>query len=222
MSATVLGDIVERKPSSSGSKSSSKSNFVDVPTNAGFPKAHHRSERLSAFATKRAQAKDARSQEYGAVPIVRASLVKDGDRRLGAKESTIPKHTTVEKEMQHEAPQDEKKSSSRTKLARHPLVEKEKNDDSDAAWRLDMETENDTLVQSMDDDQKEKERTEIVEQLGPDVLELMSKIQARRAVDTAPPSRLCSHLHLPIPTKHTYQVLEVPCLIILVRKWTIL
>lgn len=190
MSATVLGDIIERKPGSSASKGSplSKSTFVDVPSVNGFPKAHHRSQGLSAFAARRAQANQDRSVSSG-VPPVRLSISKNTEGSLESKQLVPSEHVAAAGPGKKRT-QSEVVTSQSTIQPTEPVARrKEKNDDLEAAWRKSMEQENSFLIDKMDGAQREQERDELVEQLGPDVLDLMSKIQARRAVDSTAPSR---------------------------------
>jgi hypothetical protein len=196
MSATVLGDIVERKPGASSSKSttfygSSKSTFVDVPSATGFPKAHHRSQGLSAFAARRARANEQHTQSSGVVPHVRASSTKDGNSEMGGKELAprdMPKSNAmkltdskadVERDRPPETVGNVAQQVATTATPTVPTKAMESHNESE--WRRNMERENDALIERMDDKQRSQEREELVEQLGPDVLDLINRIQGRRA-----------------------------------------
>jgi hypothetical protein len=193
MSATVLGDIVERKPGASSSKNttfsgSSKSTFVDVPSATGFPKAYHRSQGLSAFAARRARANEEHTQSSAVVPTVRASSTKDDNSEIGGRELAMPKLDAmklsdsmagVERDRTPEAVGNVAQQAAPTATPTVPTKATEGHNESE--WQRNMERENDALIERMDDTQRSQEREELVEQLGPDVLDLINRIQGRRA-----------------------------------------
>ena len=197
MSATVLGDIVERKPGASAAKSttfsgSSKSTFVDVPSATGFPKAHHRSQGLSAFAARRARANEERTQYSDSVPTVRASSIKDGNREMGGKElaqrDDLPKlddmklsdgRASIERDRPLETIGNVAQQAA--SMATPTVATKTTESHNESEWRRNMERENDALIERMNNNQRSQEQKELVEQLGPDVLDLINRIQGRRA-----------------------------------------
>lgn len=48
-------------------------------------------------------------------------------------------------------------------------------------WRKDMEAQNDALVEGMSEDQRKREREELISQLGPDIISLVDKLKANKA-----------------------------------------
>ena len=202
MSATVLGDIVERKPGSTAPKTtgppgSPSTTLAGVPTTTGFPKVHHRSQGLSAFALRRARINDERTQSSSSVPHVKSTSLNGAKgaaekEKLAAqtKPGTDAKGDKGENEVGFS--QNAVRTAERTTEPEIASFMKTKSTkgDNDAAWRQDMERQNEELVGRMDDKQKAQERHELVEQLGPGVVDLMNRIQERRAVPWRGPDKI--------------------------------
>ncbi|PVF93064.1 hypothetical protein CPB86DRAFT_743265 [Serendipita vermifera] len=150
MPATVLGDIIERKPTAQPSHSNNLSHKSDALT--GFPKATHRSE--SAFAKARANRNQAASN---VVPVI-----KTGDIS-GTQEIKSPTPTHI-----------------RAAESPVPTKPAPKNGEDDSDWRKAMERENSQLIETMSEAERAKEREDLISQFGPDLVNLINKMGERK------------------------------------------
>jgi RNA polymerase II-associated protein 1 len=172
MPATILGDIIERKPTAQPTKSNNLSHKADAST--GFPKATHRSQ--SVFAK-------ARANKNQAVPNV-APTIKPGDRSgdQDVKSSPVTHVRTSE-------------SQASSKPA-------PKNGEGDADWRTNMEKENEQLVETMSESERFKEREDLIAQFGPDLVNLINKMGERKKnpleATSLPPRKYYSCVKYPV------------------------
>jgi hypothetical protein len=118
---------------------------------------------------------------------VRASSLKGiaaegGGRKLASKETPkgeVKRTGSSEGTSEKETPPKVTETVAEKAVQKSTLTMTEGHDEPE--WRRNMERENDALIERMDDSQRSQERKELVEQLGPDVLDLISRIQGRRA-----------------------------------------
>lgn len=82
-----------------------------------------------------------------------------------------------------------------------PIATLSNDDANDADWRKTMEQENKALIEGMSEEQRKREKEDLISQLGPDIVNIMAKIKAAKenpSDDGKRPSRTYHLSHLGI------------------------
>ncbi|KLO09399.1 hypothetical protein SCHPADRAFT_893154 [Schizopora paradoxa] len=170
-SPSLVGAVVERNAGSSSSRA-----FVGSATPTGFPSVQHRSK--SAFARSR----DTNRRATGSVPVVERSAVNKGVEDV-----------VVEKVQENLSGRSTGPTSTLS-LAQPDVTPPA--DGQDDEWRAQMSSENARMVEEMSEEERDKHRVEILDQLGPDVASLI-----RRARETRQTQSHNEDIAQPVPNR---------------------
>ena len=149
---TLIGDVVERSTNSKKLKPPSTSGSG---SSTGFPTAKHRSQ--SAFARAR-QARGASGSESSD-----NARVVEVPKVVPFRPSQSTSSSKPEPERSHISDSGPSSSAAR-----------------DATWRTEMERQNAEMVAQMSDDERGRHASEILDQLGPNMSELVQKVKKAR------------------------------------------